>query len=161
MAQLQEVMNILYVVLTGICSTFSMIGTLIIIIIYIYYSDLRTRGRHFLVCLSVADYLTAFGNFLGVIWTIEPDAFSDAYCKAIPAITAFSSVSSCLWNVCMAVYLYLTLVKGYHHLVTNLGIASHTVCWLTPSMYLYIVSFSTPFTLLCSHNIKSLEKRIV
>lgn len=133
MTKLEEIMNTLYVVLTGIFSTLSMIGTMIIIITYIYYPEIRSRGRHFLVYLSVADFLTAFGNLLGVIWTTDPHSFSDAFCEASPAITAFSSVSSYLWNVCMAVYLYLTLVKGYHHLVHKLKMMSHSICWLVPS----------------------------
>ena len=135
MTQFEEVMNTLYVVLTGIFSALSMIGTVVIIVTYIYYPEIRSKGRHFLVFLSVADFLTAFGNLFGVIWTTNPNSFSDAYCKAGPAITAFSSVSSNLWNVCMAVYLYLSLVKGYQHSVRKLKVASHALCWMIPGEY--------------------------
>lgn len=128
----ENVMNTLYVVLTGIFSVLSMIGTLFIIVTYVCYPELRSKGRHLLVFLSAADFCTAFGNLLGVIWTTQPNDISNAFCMASPAITAFSSVSSNLWNVCMSVYLYLMLVRGMHHLVGKLKMASHLVCWTVP-----------------------------
>ena len=130
-----DIWNELYVVLTGIFSCLSMIGTLIIIITYISYPDLRSRGRHFLVFLSVVDFLTAFGNMLGVIWTTDPKSFSDAYCKAHPAITTFSSVSSNLWNLCIAFFLYVTLVRGLQHVTNQLRIGFHVICWTIPSKF--------------------------
>ena len=132
MSTFEEVMNTLYVVLTGIFSVLSMVGTTVIIFTYLHYPELRSKGRHFLVFISAMDFLTAFGVLLGVIWTSDPQSFSEAFCKASPIITAFSSVSSYFWNVCMALYLYFTLVKGYHHLVKKLTIFSHIICWLIP-----------------------------
>ena len=132
MATVEEVMNTLYVVLTGIFSVLSMIGTSVIIFTYVYYPELRSKGRHFLVFISAADFLMAFGVLLGVIWTSDTDAFTEAFCKASPIITAFSSVCSYFWNVCMAVYLYLTLVKRCHHLVKKFTIFSHVICWSIP-----------------------------
>ncbi len=78
---LEEVMNSVYVVLSGIFSVLSIFGTVTIISTYVCYPELRSRGRHFLVFLSAADFLTAFGNLLGVIWTADPDGFSEAFCK--------------------------------------------------------------------------------
>ena len=142
MSTFEEIMNTLYVVLTGIFSVISMVGTTVIIFTYIYYPELRSKGRHFLVFISAVDFLTAFGVLLGVIWTSDPYSFTEAFCQASPIITAFSSVSSYFWNVCMALYLYFTLVKGYHHLVRKLTIFSHIICWSIPGkLYLFLYVF--------------------
>ena len=151
MSTFEEVMNTLYVVLTGIFSVLSMVGTTVIIFTYIHYPELRSKGRHFLVFISAVDFLTAFGVLLGVIWTSDPLSFPEAFCKASPIITAFSSVSSYFWNVCMALYLYFTLVKGYHHLVKKLTIFSHMICWSIPGKLQVVFCFVSVFTCKLSH----------
>ena len=108
MSTFEEVMNTLYVVLTGIFSVLSMVGTTVIIFTYIHYPELRSKGRHFLVFISVVDFLTAFGVLLGVIWTSDPLSFTEAFCKASPIITAFSSVSSSFLECMHGFYIFIS-----------------------------------------------------
>ena len=51
-----------YFVLTGTMSSLSLIGCAIIILCFIYFKDHQHRGRHILLCLSIADMLTAIGK---------------------------------------------------------------------------------------------------
>ena len=126
-----------YFVLTAIMSCLSLIGCLIIIMTYLAFHDLHTKGRQLLAYLTFADMLTAAGNIMGIAWAMGSLAansklYSGALCKAHAALTAFSSISSFLWNVCIAVFLYITLVRTKHHKAGKLVKAFHAICWIVP-----------------------------
>jgi len=57
-----------YVLVTTLTSSLSMVGCALLVGADAAFRDLRTAGRRLLTWLSVADCLTAAGNLLGVTW---------------------------------------------------------------------------------------------
>ncbi|ELU04842.1 hypothetical protein CAPTEDRAFT_35700, partial [Capitella teleta] len=116
----------------------SMIGCAFIMITYIKFDELRTTGRKLLVFLSLADFLTAFGNFMGIIWFIRHDsmdaAVSNVLCEFHAALTFFSSVSSFLWTVAMAIHLYVCIVRLDSITADRLLPYFHVACWALPAV---------------------------
>ena len=129
-------MGYVYFWMTGCMSIASMFGSVVIIVTYISISDLRTSGRRLLVYLSIADFLTAQGNLLGISWYIMKDVISQVnsenLCKFHAVLTICSSISSFLWTVVIATHLYLCIVKGQKRLARTLFPYFHVVCWFIP-----------------------------
>ena len=61
-------LNYVYVLLTTIMSSLSILGCTLLVATDVAFRDLRSAGRRLLSWLSVADCLTAVGNLLGVTW---------------------------------------------------------------------------------------------
>lgn len=133
-----------YFVLTAVMSTLSICGCIVIFVTYAAYEDLHTRGRRILVFLSIADMLTASGNLMGVIWSLQKDALPLAWCTAHSALTSFSSICSYLWNDCMALFLFVTLVRNRHSLARKLMWVFHICCWTIPGKNFNINPFRRP-----------------
>ena len=131
-------MSYVYVIFTGVMSALSMLGCIVIFMTYAHFKDLRMTSRRLLVCLSMADFVTALGNFMGVMWVLFRYSSLEgnmAYCKAHSGMTVFSSISSYLWSICIALYLYVALVKGKAELAETLSKLFHGVCWPIPGEY--------------------------
>ena len=95
-------------VLLGLVMTtciLSMIGASLIIFSYFRWRDLQTNSRQLLVYLSIADFLTAGGNLMGMLFSHS----NSASCKAQSFITTYSSLVSFHWTVYIAWYLYLCM----------------------------------------------------
>ena len=136
-------MALVYFYCTLISSVLSIIGTSIIIVTYFCFDDLRSNGRKILTFLSVADFLTAAGNILGITWYEIKDRLNvdnctgtcDSMCKTHATITIFSSNSSYLWTVVMALHLFVGIVtmrkfwEDFHFRLF------HAVCWGFPGMH--------------------------
>ena len=133
---LNTILGNMYFYLTAVTSILSIIGSLIIIACYVAFKDMRTVGRKLLVYLSVADFLTAFGNFLGIMWYYSRDGMSESgvkwFCEFHAALTFFSSISSFLWTVAIALHLYICVVKKDAHTADKLVPGFHVVCWVIP-----------------------------
>ena len=136
----ESTMALVYFYCTLCMSTLSIIGASIIIATYFCFDDLRSNGRKILTFLSVADFLTAFGNILGITWYEVKDRLEvenctgscDSMCKTHATITIFSSNSSYLWTVVMALHLFVTIVtmrrfwQDFHFRLF------HAACWGFP-----------------------------
>ncbi len=126
-----------YFILTGITSVLSIFGSVIIILTYLKYKDLRSSSRKLLVYVSIADFLTACGNLSGIIWYIckndMTEAQSDGLCYFHASLTIFSSISSFLWTVAIGIHLYLFIVRSDAILANKLIWPFHVICWIIPS----------------------------
>ena len=131
----------IYFYLTAIMSILSMMGSVVIVLTYWRFTELRTRGRQLLVFLSLAEFVTAFGNFLGIMWYTRRDSLSDMsshiLCDFHAALTFFSSVSSFLWTVAMAVHLYVSIVRMDAPMADRMVPVFHVVCWVLPGEYVW------------------------
>ena len=123
-----------YVIVTCCMSVLSLFGCFIIIFTFICFKELRTKGRQILLCLSVADMITAIGNILGAAWAFNKD-LGLAYCKFQVALHVFSTNSMYFWNVSMAIYLYVALVKVRIEKADRLIPYMHIGSWSLPSKY--------------------------
>ena len=139
---LRNEMASVYFYLTAMMSVLSMIGCVIIILTYWLFPDLRTSGRQLLVYLSVADFLTALGNLIGIIWyalmryKMLTESQSDALCQSHSGLTIFSSISSFFWTVCIAIHLDVCIVRRNSYFATRLVCPFHFMCWVVPGRFL-------------------------
>ncbi|KAL8570827.1 hypothetical protein ACOMHN_006976 [Nucella lapillus] len=131
-------MDIIYVTLTTVSSSLSIVGSIVIIGTHIAYRNLRTTGRAMLVQLSVADMLTALGNLLGVLWYLFRDSgilnHSMAYCVTQSAWTIFSSIASFLWTVAIAVTMCVAIVRHRPSTADRNWKVFVFVCWGLPAV---------------------------
>lgn len=105
------------------------------------WKDIRTGSRSVVTFLAIADFFTAFGYIIGsvnyVIHLGKPagspgcSQFS-TICTIQSFITSWSSLSSFLWTVALALYLYCTIVRNKVVLATKLIPYFHVVCWGAP-----------------------------
>lgn len=118
--------------LAGVSTGLSMVGVSIIILTYLFIKEIRTLSRHIIVCISVADLVTCLSNVSGLL--ITPDAtVSSLECKVQSFVGTTAVLSSFLWTMMLAVYLYVIIVKQMHSLGRRIIIPySHVLCWCLP-----------------------------
>ena len=115
---------------SGASCAASFLGSVLIILSYICFKRLRTKVREILVHLSVADSGVAAANLVGIVvffdrfYDVECDADGKVYnivpphrhiailCNVQAFFALYFTLSSILWTVSLAVYLYFLLV---HH----------------------------------------------
>jgi len=121
----------------------SMIGSLLIIISYYHWPDIRSTLRQLLLYLSITDFIIAVGNMVGIF--LEHKERTDSLlCKSQSFLTTGASLSSFLWTMSIATYLYL-MITNKHHIAVKLITAFHIIAWGVP---LGIVSLSMGFDVL-------------
>lgn len=130
-------------------SSASIIGCLLIIIIYIVWREFRTTARTILLFISIADLFTATGYVIGSavylhykIYTIDlrmdgsmdrqPPRGYNTSCKSQSFVTTASSVASFFWTTVLAFYLYMTIVHKMYKFVRTLMPLIHVISWGVP-----------------------------
>ena len=125
-----------YFYLTVTMSILSIFGCVIILATYVWMAEIRSPGRRLLVFLSVADFLTAFGNLLGIVWYVTRNSLPREHCATLchvqAALTIFSSIASFLWTVSIATHLYVCIVQNNAHLANGLHPYFHIFSWGLP-----------------------------
>jgi G protein-coupled receptor 157 len=109
----------------------SIMGSLFIFLSYTLWSDLRTTPRFMLVCLSLADLITASGNMFGVFYRQ-----GGVICTIQSAFTSTSSICSFLWTVSIGTHLYLSMLKSTKK--RNFQPLYHVISWGLPIVILVI-----------------------
>ncbi|XP_070695617.1 G-protein coupled receptor 157 [Pempheris klunzingeri] len=107
----------------------SFVGSSLIILTYIIWSDLRTTPRRLLVYLSVSDWLSAVSYAFGVWRVFHTDSLD---CVVQGAISTFANTSSFFWTVAIAVYLYIFIVRSSQRVADSLVLFFHLVSWGVP-----------------------------
>lgn len=102
----------------------SFLGSSLIILTYMIWSDLRTTPRKLLVFLSVSDWLSAVSYGYGV-WRVFRAESLD--CIIQGAISTFANSSSFFWTVAIAVYLYIFIVRSSQRVADSLVLFFHLV----------------------------------
>lgn len=137
-------------ILSILSSTFSLIGTSLIILTYVLWKDIRTGSRKIVTFLSIADFVTAAGYIVGTINFIcyKFNVYSasgntatacikfDEVCQVQSFISSWSSNSSFLWTLILAFFFYWTIVRGEIVRVTQLFPLYHVVAWLFPLLFM-------------------------
>lgn len=113
-----------------LCScALSFLGSSLIILTYIIWSDLRTTPRRLLLYLSVSDWLSAVSYAFGVWRVFHTDSLD---CVIQGAISTFANTSSFFWTVAIAVYLYVFIVRSNQRVADSLVLFFHLVSWGVP-----------------------------
>ncbi|NXO37158.1 GP157 protein, partial [Locustella ochotensis] len=92
------------------------------------WPELRTRPRQLLLCLSLADLLSALSYFYGVLQDFQRTSWD---CVLQGALSTFANTSSFFWTMAVALYLYLSIVRG-SPAGTGLLWCFHAVSWGVP-----------------------------
>uniref|UniRef100_A0A3Q2SW27 G protein-coupled receptor 157 n=1 Tax=Fundulus heteroclitus TaxID=8078 RepID=A0A3Q2SW27_FUNHE len=107
----------------------SFLGSSLIILTHMIWTDLRTTPRRLLVFLSVADWLSAVSYAFGVGSVFRT---SSPECIAQGAVSTFANTSSFFWTVSIAVYLYVFIVRSSQRVADSLVPFFHLVSWGVP-----------------------------
>lgn len=128
-------------------SSLSIISSLIIIVTYFIWPEIRSVSRQIIVFLSLADLFTALGYVMGnanhlqhrVDHTeVECDAFT-RLCVLQSSITSWSSIASFWWTIILAFHLYVTLVKGRVSLSRRIIPFYYFLAWVTPTIVVMVL----------------------
>ena len=133
----------------GITCILSMIGATLIVLSYVLIKDIRTKAREILVNLSLMDFMAAAANFTGVVVNFNtylldpthPNISSHQYhvmnnfCKSQAFFAMYGTISSVLWTICIAIYVFLRIMLEGH----NFAQKAVYCC--------YAVSYGVPFIL--------------
>ena len=109
------------VLMSVISCSLSVIGATVIIATYFILPEIRNFTRKLVVCLTVADLLTALGYIVsafGII--INNDSGDDEkICKIQSTITTYSSLVSFFLTSIIAVYIFDTVTTKKDRLASN------------------------------------------
>nr|XP_047923293.1 G-protein coupled receptor 157 isoform X2 [Anser cygnoides] len=106
----------------------SCLGSSLLLCTHALWPELRTRPRQLLLYLSLADLLSALSYFYGVLQDFDRTSWD---CVLQGALSTFANTSSFFWTMAIALYLYLTIVRGSP---TGAGLLCcfHAVSWGVP-----------------------------
>lgn len=135
-------------VLTIVSSICSIIGSLLIIVTFLCWRDLRTVARAILVFLAIADLFSGIGYMFGgalYIHYIVPAANNnestsevtlngtyDKLCTAQSFITTVAPVASVLWTANLAIYLFFSVAFPKRSYGKRLMLFFHCTAWGIP-----------------------------
>ncbi|XP_060073736.1 G-protein coupled receptor 157-like [Ylistrum balloti] len=100
-------------IITFVSALLSVLSGFAILWSYRQFPETQNYTRYLLVCLTVADISTAFGNFISTFRWFSigiTDGKTDAYCAAQSFITTTSTLSSFFWTTAIAIYLFCAVV---------------------------------------------------
>lgn len=101
-----------------VSSSLSVFGGLLLIGSYVTIPEIRNTVRRLLICVTIADLITALGNFVGAVRYSVLQSFNnnitefqnDPVCVGQAFFTTFSNLSSFVWTVLIALHLFLAVI---------------------------------------------------
>ncbi|KAH9504191.1 hypothetical protein Btru_065269 [Bulinus truncatus] len=127
--------DIAYVLISDTVSVLSCLGSLIIIVLYATYKDLRTTSRLLLVCLSVADIFIGISTILQTETYYENTYFPDQKtyrCQTASSLLVFSQICAALWTVAVSFYLFMCVSCRCVTVANRIVFLFHVFCWGMP-----------------------------
>lgn len=126
----------------------SVFGSILTVLPYILWKDIRTGVRKIITFLAIADFFTAFGYIIGNINELYFKSNSksdyqdacktfDTVCEIQSYISSWSSMSSFFWTSILALYLYWTIVKGNMKKVNKFFPIYHILAWGSPVLVVF------------------------
>ena len=134
--------------LSMVSCSLSIVGSILTILPYILWKDIRTGVRKIITFLAIADFFTAFGYMMGNINYLiffgdsehnylEACKSFGTICEIQSYISSWSSSSSFLWTSILALYLYWTIVKGSMWTVNKYFPLYHVLSWGGPILVMF------------------------
>ena len=130
--------------LVGITCILSMVGAALIILSYVLIKDIRTKAREILVNLSLMDFMAAAANLAGVLVDFDTylnnnslphshkyDVMNDL-CKSQAFFAMYGTISSVLWTICIAVYVFLRIMLEGKGIAQKCVYAFYVICYGLP-----------------------------
>jgi len=128
-------------IIVGTTCLLSILGASLIILTYVAFRDLRTIARQLLVNLSVADILIAASHFVGLLTNYERFLYSnlrsdvDVWCSVQGAVTMYGTISSFLWTIAVALYMFTVIVMKRPEIAKKMVPVYYLVCWGVPIVF--------------------------
>lgn len=134
------------VYISMVSCVFSCLGSILIITTFICWKDIRSGSRWIITYLSVADFFTAASYLAGsinlLVFRVADKVHGqtatvacinfDAVCRIQSFFSSWSSMSSFLWTLVLAFYLFWTIVKREVRTVNRLFPFYHLLAWGLP-----------------------------
>ena len=134
-------------ILVGTASCLSILGASLIIFTYLAYPELRTTLRQILLNLSIADFISATANLVGMSINfyhyLDPrktpyqnqSEVWQKLCLVQGGFAVFGTDSSILWTMSMALYMFVVVVLKRPEFGERLYLIGHYVfCWGLPAI---------------------------
>ena len=123
----------------GTTCLLSILGASLIILTYVAFRDLRTTARQLLVNLSVADIIIAASHFVGLLTNYDRFLYSslqkDTWCSVQAAITMYGTISSFLWTIAVALYMFTVIMMKRPEIAMKTVPVYYLVCWGIPVVF--------------------------
>eukprot|EP00731_Ephydatia_muelleri_P012275 Em0006g1169a len=102
-------------VVVGIVCVLTILGSVVIIVSFLCFRSLRSKARLILLHLSVMDLAVGASNLIGLLvfyryYDVSSSSFPpplDGFCKFQAFVAEYATLSSVLWTVSLAVYMYV------------------------------------------------------
>ena len=135
-------------VLVGTASCLSILGASLIIFTYFAYPELRTTLRQILLNLSIADFISATANLVGMsinfyhhlddskpYYKPNQTGVYESICIVQGGFAVFGTDSSILWTMSMALYMFVVVVLKKPEFGERLYLVGHYIfCWGLPAI---------------------------
>ena len=129
-------------IVSGVTCALSIIGSLAIILSYIFIREIRSKARELLVHLSIMDLMYTTANFVGLILPYETHLLRHPsgpeyrnykrLCEAQAFFAVYGTIGSILWTLGLAVYLYYRVVSHDYRITKRVVMVLYVVCYLLP-----------------------------
>ena len=138
-------------IVSSVISSLSICGALLIILSFICFRDVRTKAREVLCNLSLADFGVGCSNLIGAIvhlpqyirhcndvdlnWNSSipdqplPCSTYNNLCKAQAFFVSYCTISSFLWSMLLAMYIYTLVIDNGRVLAYRLVMFGYVFCW--------------------------------
>ena len=127
----------------GVTCILSMIGSLLIVLSYFLIPAIRTKAREILVNLSLMDFMVATANLVGILTdyandipmhnATDPGIVTEKnLCIAQASFAMYGTISSVLWTICIAVYVFLRIMLEGSKLGQKCVYAFYVLCYGLP-----------------------------
>ena len=136
--------------IVGTVCILSILGSLAIILAYAFVKEIRSKARQLLVNIALMDIMYATSNFVGLSIPyhdyLYPEGMKNGthgpshhdnetywrICRAQTFFSVYGTVSSVLWTLALAVYLYYRIVARDANVTKRLVKVLYVVCYALP-----------------------------
>ena len=131
-------------IFSAVTCALSIIGSLVIILSYIFIREIRSKARELLVHISIMNLIYTTANFVGLIVPYDKCLFHRKgrehcnfkwLCEAQAFLGAYGTAGSILWTLGLSLYSYFGLARldiDDHCLIKGIVIVLYVVCYLLP-----------------------------
>lgn len=119
--------HVLIRVIVMVVCCLAMLGSLFVILSYACFRSLRSQARHLLVNLSLMDFGVGLANLTGAAVNFDQyyndnsasgtvllgSKLIDGSCKVQAVVALFTTFSSVLWTISLAVYMYFLVFQNW------------------------------------------------
>lgn len=125
----------------------SVIGSISIILSYVFYKELRNKAREVIVHISLMDLMAASANLIGIIINFDARLYHphgsvqplpehyDTYnrlCIAQAAFGMYGTLASILWTLAIAVYFYIRIMADNSQVTKRSVYFYYIICYGLP-----------------------------